>query len=150
MNRRGLSRRTVALLAALVALAVPAVATASLWVGNGEGESGFRVKSGKMLPLKGQKFIFAPSNFRCNSANLAVKATSIPVTGGQINFVGKAHIDWFRFPKALGKLTWKGTLKKGTIRFQTAQTPRYSSSGVHLVNKACDTGKLRYTVRPPP
>jgi hypothetical protein len=150
VKRFGLNRRTVALLATLVALAVPAAAAATLWVGNGEGESGFRVKSGKIVPLKGKKYIFAPSNFKCNSANLAVKTTSIPVTGGKIDFVGKAHIDWFRFPKAYGKLTWKGTLKKGVIRFETSKTPRYKATGPYLVNKACDTGKLHYTVRPAP
>jgi hypothetical protein len=150
MRRFGLRHRTAALLATFVALAVPAAAAATLWVGNGEGESGFRVTGGKMLPPKGHKYIYAPSNFKCNSANLAVRATSIPVSGGQINFVGQAHIDWFRFPKAYGKLTWKGTLKKGIIRFQTTKTPRYTSTGVHLVSKACDTGKLHYTVRPAP
>src|SRR5690349_9518455 len=106
----------VVAIAAAVAL-VPAVAAASIWVGNGEGEATLKVKGGALVPPAGQKYVFAPSNFKCNLSNLALVPKRVPLKAGKINFVGKAYQDVFRKPTAQGTLTWKGTLTNGTIRF---------------------------------
>ncbi|MEA2350030.1 MAG: hypothetical protein QOG86_971 [Thermoleophilaceae bacterium] len=149
MRGRPAIRRATRLVAVVVALALPAIASATLWVDqNGEGESDFKVKNGA-LHRKTFAHIVAPSNFYCNTSNLEVKAAKIPVTDGKIDFVGKAYADINRHPGLLGKLTWKGTLKKGTIRFKTKKTTSYRSPGPDtVVDKPCDTGKLHYTTRP--
>ena len=147
--------RIVAGLASALTLGVAIPAVASIWVGNGEGEATLTVKVGALVPGPGQKYIFAPSNFKCNLSNLALVAKRVPLKAGKINFVGKANMDVFRKPTALawrGTLTWKGTLTKGTIRFVAAKTPKVTFNGqgpvASLVNKKCDTGVLRYRPRP--
>ena len=149
------SGKLAVLAMASAALAVgavaPSVAAASIWVGNGEGEATLKVKAGALVPVDGQH-IFAPSNFKCNLSNLALVPKRVPLKSGKIDFVGKAYQDVFRTPKALGTLTWKGTLTKGTIRFRAPQTLKATVRAgkfVIVVKKTpCDTGTLRYTVRP--
>jgi hypothetical protein len=110
--------------------------------GTGEGAGLYRVSGGKILPVNGQ--ITAPSTFKCNSANLIVKAGSIPIKGGKINYAGPAWVNKFAKPKILGTLTWKGTPTKGTIRFQTKKMVVIRPPSVTVVNKRCDTGTQRY------
>src|SRR3954451_25047809 len=143
------SARRLLLLALVAALVVPAVAAASLWIKpNGEGESNFKVKNGYMVP-DAWKWIEAPSNFKCNTSNMAVQPKRIKLAGGKIDFDGKAYPDVGRAPKILGRLIWKGTVTrknaKGTIRFISPVTPKFTRTGVKYVNKRCDTGVLHYT-----
>ncbi len=145
------TKLTLSIAALAAAAAAPSVAAASIWVGNGEGEATLKVKAGALVP-SGGAYIFAPSNFKCNLSNLALVPKRVPLKSGKIDFVGKAYQDVFRTPKALGTLTWKGTLTKGTIRFRAPQTLKATVRAgkfVIVVKKApCDTGTLRYTVRP--
>ena len=146
------STKLTLIIAAIAAAALaPAVAAASIWVGNGAGEATLKVKAGALVP-SGGAYIFAPSNFKCNLSNLALVPKRVPLKSGKIDFVGKAYQDVFRTPKALGTLTWKGTLTKGTIRFRAPRTLKATVRAgkfVIVVKKTpCDTGTLRYTVRP--
>ena len=147
-----MQRRTLVPLAvlALAILAIAAAATSAAGTvqtmikgGPGEGEGIYKVGGGKILPFNGQ--ITAPSTFKCNSSNLIVKAKSIALKGGKIDYVGPAYVDKFRAPKILGTLTWRGTPKNGTIRFQAKKkvVPK-PGGGVSIVAKTCDTGKLKY------
>jgi hypothetical protein len=145
-------RRTTLVPLTVLALAVLAVAASialgagpvitKIKGGTGEGSGSYKVSGGKILPYNGQ--ITAPSTFKCNSANLIVKAKSIPIKGGKINYVGPAYVNKFQKPKILGTLTWKGTPTKGTIRFQTKQMVVIKPPKVTVVNKKCDTGVQRY------
>ena len=134
-------------LAALGAIAAAALGASTLVVtkikgGPGEGGGAYMVSGSKLLPNNGM--ITAPSTFKCNSANLIVKATSIKLTGGKINYKGPAYVNKFRAPKVLGTLTWKGTPTKGTIRFQAKQKVVIKPPKVSIVTKACDTGVQQY------
>ena len=146
-----MQRRTLVPLAvlALAILGVAAAVTSAAGTvqtmikgGPGEGEGIYKVSGGKILPVNGQ--ITAPSTFKCNTSNLIVKAKSIPLKGGKIDYVGPAYVDKFRAPKVLGTLTWKGKPTNGTIRFKTKKTLKLTSSGVTVVSKTCDTGTLKY------
>lgn len=146
------STKLTLIIAAIAAAALaPAVAAASIWVGNGEGEATLKVKAGALVPVDGQH-IFAPSNFKCNLSNLALVPKRVPLKRGKIDFAGQAYQDVFRTPKALGTLTWKGTLTKGTIRFRAPQTLkvvlRAGRPAIVIKKTPCDTGTLRYSVRP--
>lgn len=145
------TKLTLVTAALAVAAVAPSVAAASIWVGNGEGEATLKVKAGALVP-SGGAYVFAPSNFKCNLSNLALVPKRVPLKSGKIDFVGKAYQDVFRTPKALGTLTWKGTLTKGTIRFRAPQTLKVvlrAGRPVIVTKKTpCDTGTLRYTVRP--
>jgi len=116
--------------------------------GPGEGEGVYNVSGGKIKPVNGS--ITAPSTFKCNASNLIVKATSIKLSKGKLNFTGKAYVDKFRNKTLVGDLTWKGTPTAGTIRFVSARTPQPPTApGGHFtyVKKKCDTGTLRYKLR---
>jgi hypothetical protein len=146
-----MQRRTLVPLAALALalLAIAAAVTSAAGLtqtvikgGSGEGEGVYKVSGGKVLPANGT--ITAPSTFKCNTSNLIVKAKSIPLSGGKINYVGPAYVDKFRAPKLLGTLIWKGKPTSGTIRFKTKKTLKLTPSGVKIISKACDTGTLKY------
>jgi hypothetical protein len=146
-----MQRRTLVPLAvlALAILGVAAAVTSAAGTvqtkikgGPGEGVGIYKVSGGKMLPVNGQ--ITAPSTFKCNTSNLIVKAKSIPLQGGKMNYVGPAYVDKFRAPKVLGTLTWKGKPTSGTIRFKTKKTVKVKPGGFTVVSKTCDTGTLKY------
>lgn len=147
-----MNRRKPVLLAALAAAALAASVSSALGAGTlvitvikggpGEGGGAYKVSGGKIVPNNG--VITAPSTFKCNSANLIVKAKSIPISGGKINYKGPAYVNKFQAPKVLGTLTWKGTPTKGTIRFQTKKLVVIKPPKVSVVNKSCDTGTQRY------
>jgi phage baseplate assembly protein gpV len=137
----------VVALAALGAAASVALGASKLVItvikgATGEGGGAYLVSGSKLLPNNG--VITAPSTFKCNSANLIVKATSIKLTGGKINYKGPAYVNKFQKPKVLGTLTWKGTPTKGTIRFQAKQRVVIKPPKVTIVNKPCDTGVQQY------
>ncbi len=141
-----------ALLAAAAILLVAAATAMAAQVrvivvgGPGEGEGIYDATATAIKPVGGR--ITAPSTFKCNSANLIVKAKSIKLKGGKLNYSGPAYVDFFRAPKILGTLTWKGTPTKGTIRFQAKKSVKPNpKGGVKIVTKACDTGTLKFKLR---
>ncbi len=159
------------LLAALAALTITAVAIAATpsngpWQGKlssennfGEGSSGWKVANGStMKPAPYQDHIVAPSNFKCNTSNLYLVKTKIPVQDGEFVYKKGAYTDYFRAPKYVGELTWKGEYTsggkvKGTIRFESPVTPKYDENapqGVKFSKKDCDTGKLKWDGQPGP
>ena len=145
MQRRTLVPAAVlAILGIVAATALAAGTTVITQIkgGTGEGQGLYKATSSKILPVNGR--ITAPSTFKCNTSNLIVKAASIPIKGGKINYVGPAYVDKFRAPKLLGTLTWKGTPKTGTIRFKAKKQVKLSVSGVTIVNKPCDTGVQKF------
>jgi len=147
MQRRTLVPLVVLALAILGIAAAAAFAAGTTVItqikgGPGEGQGLYKATSSKILPMNGR--ITAPSTFKCNTSNLIVKAASIPIKGGKINYVGPAYVDKFRAPKVLGTLTWKGTPKNGTIRFKTKKTVKLTTSGPTIVNKPCDTGVQKF------
>ena len=161
LSRVALTAAIATALLAAVALAAP---TTGKWRGSlgttykqNEGEGYFRITSGPAIrPFKGQKYIVAPSNFKCNTSNLSLVKTTIPISGGKFSYTKGAYPDAYRAPKYVGTLTWKGTFKSkskvvGTIRFQSPVTPKYDQSapnGVRFAKKPCDTGKLNWVANP--
>ncbi len=150
-NRRITAAATCVVAVAGIAAAIANAAQVRVIItpnGPGEGEGIYNVSGGKIKPANG--VITAPSTFRCNSSNLIVKASSIALTKGKLNFSGKAYVDKFRKPALLGTLTWKGTPTKGTIRFVSARTPKPPTGpggSFTYPKKKCDTGTLKYGVR---
>jgi hypothetical protein len=147
----------VAMLTAVAFAATPKTGT---WQGKlnseadyGESAGGWKVTSGgKMRPVQGSDYIYAPSNFECNSSNLALVKTKVPIEDGTFVYKGKAYPDFFRKSDVKGDLTWKGEWTKagkvkGTIRFQSPITPK---PGGTFSNKDCDTGKVKWSGRPSP
>jgi hypothetical protein len=125
----------------------------------GEGEGVWKITTGGAMKAgRNFQYILAPSNFKCNSANLALVDKKIPVEGGEFVYKGKAYVDYFRAPKHKGDLTWKGTYTsagkvKGTIRFDSPVTPKPDATapqGIKFKKKECDTGKVKWGGRPDP
>ena len=157
-------------LVALVALGLftahALAASTGTWTGilsgdraNGEGSALWKVTAGgAMKPGKGQDYIWAPSDFQCNSSNLALVKAKIPIEDGKFVYKKEAYVDSFRAPQKKGDLTWKGEYTsggkvKGTIRFVSPVTPKYSSTEPGVVNfkhKECDTGKIKWHGEPGP
>jgi len=158
------------LLASILALALftahALAASTGSWTGilsgdraNGEGSALWKVTAGgAMKPAKGQDYIWAPSDFQCNTSNLSLVKTKIPVEGGKFVYKDKAYVDVFRAPKKKGDLTWKGEYTSGgkvsgTIRFVSPVTPKPSKSEpgvINFKNKECDTGKIKWHGAPGP
>jgi hypothetical protein len=144
---------TGALAVAGVAAAVAQAAQVRVIItpnGPGEGEGLYDVTGGKIKPAPVNGFITAPSTFKCNASNLIVKATSIPLTRGKLNFSGKAYVDKSRNRTLVGALTWKGTPTRGTIRFVSPKTPKPPTGpggSYTYTNRRCDTGTLKYGPR---
>lgn len=150
--------RPIALIAGVAVAAVAAGATAlaatpksGLWTSPGEGGASFTVKGSSILPV-GQaprRYIYAPSNFRCNSANLAVKASSIKISGGAFKYDGPAYVDFYRAKKYVGRLVWSGrftsaTTIKGSYRFRSKVTP-VPGNPFTFKSKSCDSGTHAWT-----
>jgi hypothetical protein len=160
------------LLAALAAVAlVTAVAFAANpssgdWQGKlasedtfGEGEGVWKVTAGDVMkPGRALDYIAAPSNFKCNSSNLALVKKKIPIEDGKFVYKKEAYVDLFRAPEHKGDLTWKGEFTssgkvKGTIRFVSPVTPKFdpdAPQGFKYKHKECDTGKLKWNGKPGP
>ena len=158
MNRL-LSRLIISFLLAvamLVTVAFAATPKAGFWHGKlkseeyGESEGAWKVTSGgKMRPVQGSQFIYAPSDFSCNSSNLALVKTRVPIEDGKFVYKKGAYPDFSREPDVKGTLTWKGEYTSsgkvnGTIRFQSPITPK---PGGKFSNKDCDTGKVKWVGR---
>ena len=118
MNRL-LSRLIISFLLAvamLVTVAFAATPKTGVWQGKlkseaayGESSGAWKVTSGgKMKPAPNTEHIFAPSNFSCNSSNLALVKTRIPIEDGKFVYKKGAYPDYFREPDVKGTLTWKG------------------------------------------
>ena len=146
--------------ALLVTVAFAATPKTGDWQGKlnsesayGESSGAWKVTSGgKMRPVQGSQYIYAPSAFECNSSNLALVKTRIPIEDGKFVYKKGAYPDVFREPDVKGTLTWKGEFTssgkvKGTIRFQSPITPK---PGGKFSNKDCDTGKVKWGGRPNP
>jgi len=144
---------TVAMLAAVAFAATPKTGT---WQGKlnseadyGESAGAWKVTTGgKMRPVENAKYIYAPSDFQCNSSNLALVKTKIPIEDGKFSYTKGAYPDVFRKPDVVGKLTWKGEWTKpgrvkGTIRFESPITPKPDRPDTYS-NKDCDTGKVKW------
>jgi hypothetical protein len=142
-------------LAAGVALA--ATPKPGMWSSGGESGGAFTVKGAKIGPIgvKPNQSLIAPSNFKCNTSNLVVKAAKIPISGGRFRYDGKAYIDRYRAPTRTGHLVWTGrftsaTKVKGTFRFTSTVTPKVTAAGIKFVKKACDSGKHSWVGHPSP
>ena len=111
-----------------------------------------------MKPGRTLDYIAAPSNFECNSSNLALVKKKIPIEDGKFVYKDEAYVDKFRAPKKKGDLTWKGEFTssgkvKGTIRFDSPVTPKPdpdAPNGIKYTHKECDTGKLKWNGKPGP
>ena len=143
-----------ALIAAAVALA--ATPKEGQWTTSG-GESGgaFVVKGSSITGLGSgaSKAITAPSNFKCNTSNLVVKATKIKISGGKFSYSGPAYVDKFRAKTKLGHLVWSGTFTtatkvKGKFRFTANVTPVIGAGKVTFKAKKCDSGTKSWTGQP--
>jgi hypothetical protein len=138
----------VAVAAVAVATAVAATPTSGTWTSTGEGGAFFTVSGSKILPA-GQaprRYITAPSNFKCNSSNLAVKTTSIKIANGAFHYDGPAYVDVFRAKKYVGRLVWSGkfttkTTVKGSYRFRSPVTPNRGA----FLKKPCDSHTQSWT-----
>jgi hypothetical protein len=154
---------TVGLLAAAAALALAAIALAAPKAGNwsanigttfspGEGAGAFRVTSGggAIKAVRGRPKIYAPSNFKCNTTNMAVAKSKIPIKRGRFSYKGGAYVNYGTAPPVYkGTLTWKGRFVtkrkvKGTIRFVSPVTPKATNRGPKYSQKECDTGTLNW------
>ncbi len=152
--------------AVLTAVALAASPSGGPWQGKlasennfGEGSGAWKVTAGgAMKPAPNQEHIVAPSNFKCNSANLALVKTKIPVDSGEFVYKKEAYVDFFRAPQHKGTLTWKGDFTSGgkvngTIRFESPVTPKFDPDapmGFKYKHKDCDTGKLKWNGKPGP
>ncbi len=131
--------------------ALAATPTAGMWTSPGEGGAAFTVKGSSILPA-GQaprRYIYAPSNFRCNSANMAVKAASIKISGGAFKYDGPAYVDVSRAKKYIGRLVWSGkfttaTTVKGSYRLRSKVTP-VPGTPFTFKSKSCDSGVRAWT-----
>ena len=145
--------------AMLVTVAFAATPSTGNWQGKlkseaayGESSGAWKVTSGgKMRPVPGSEHILAPSNFKCNSSNLALVKTKVPIEDGKFVYKKGAYPDYFRKPDVKGTLTWKGEFTKagkvkGTIRFQSPITPKPDRPDT-FTNKDCDTGKVKWVGR---
>ena len=151
--------RTIAMTAVgAAALAMAAVALAATpkegqWTTSGGESSGsFAVKGASIVGFGSgaNKAITAPSNFKCNTSNLVVKASKIKIAGGKFSYDGPAYIDKFRAKTKLGTLVWSGTFTtattvKGKYRFTTAVTPKVGGTGITFKKKKCDSGTKSWT-----
>jgi hypothetical protein len=156
----------VTALALFTAHALAASPSSGRWQGKlaseetfGEGSGYWKVTSGGAIkPAPQQDHIVAPSNFKCNTSNLALVKDKIPVENGEFVYKKEAYVDFFRAPQHKGELTWKGEFTsagkvKGTIRFVSPVTPKYDAGapqGVKFKHKECDTGKLKWNGKPGP
>jgi hypothetical protein len=140
-----------AVVASSASAALAATPTGGTWTSPGEGGAGFTVKGSTIGPV-GQaprRFITAPSNFRCNSANLVVKTSSIAIHAGKFRYDGHAYVDYFRGRKYLGRLIWTGsftsaTSVKGTYRFISPVKPPTAGHPA-FVKQHCDSGTHSWT-----
>jgi hypothetical protein len=122
---------------------------------GGESSGSFVVKGASIVGLGSGagKQITAPSNFKCNTSNLVVKAAKIKISGGRFSYDGPAYIDKFRAKTKLGHLVWSGTFTsatsvKGKFRFTTSQTPKVGAGGITFKKKKCDSGTKSWTGKP--
>ena len=140
---------------AAVAIAAP---KAGIWEASlgktfapSEGNAVFRVTSGGAIKrTSAAPKIYAPSNFKCNTSNLAVAKSKIPIKSGKFSYKGGAYVNYGTSPPVYkGTLTWKGrfvTKKKvkGTVRFVSPVTPKRTNKGLKYSQKECDTGTLNW------
>jgi hypothetical protein len=99
------------------------------------------------------KAIVAPSNFKCNSSNLAAKASAIKISAGRFSYDGPAYVDKFRAKAKIGHLAWSGTFTapnrvKGKVRFASSVTPKPGGARITFQNKKCDSGTQSWTGQP--
>ena len=149
---------TAACAAALIAAAAALAATPKdgQWTTSGGESSGsFVVKGASIVGLGSgaSKQITAPSNFKCNTSNLVVKASKIKISGGKFSYDGPAYIDKFRAKTKLGHLVWSGTFTsatsaKGKFRFTASVTPKVGAGGITFKKKKCDSGTKSWTGKP--
>ena len=154
---RTVSRTIVMTAVAAAALAATAPALAATpkegqWTTSGGESSGsFAVKGSSITGVKAAGgAIVSPSNFKCNTSNLYVKASKIKIAGGKFSYDGPAYIDKFRAKTRLGTLVWSGTFTtattvKGKYRFTAAVTPKVGSGGITFKKKKCDSGTKSWT-----
>jgi hypothetical protein len=154
-RRTGLTIAAAGAVSAAAAAAALAAPTAGLWTSGGEGGGSFTVKAGTIGPAgaKPNRFITAPSNFKCNTSNLIVKSSKIAISGGRFSYDGPAYVDRFRAPSRLGHLVWTGRFTsaskvKGTYRFTSKVTPKITTAGLKFAKKSCDSGKHTWSGHP--
>ena len=108
----------------------------------------FAVKGSSIVAATPAGAIGAPSNSRCNSSALILKATKIKISGGKFSYDGKAYVDYYRAKSKLGRLVWSGTFTsatraKGKARFTSNVTPVLNrQTGVwKFTTKKCDSAR---------
>lgn len=139
----------------VTAVAVAGAPTAGQWTSGGESGGSFVVKGSAIGPTGSgtSKAITAPSNFKCNSSNLVVKASKIAISNGKFTYDGPAYVDKFRAKTKLGHLTWSGTFTsaktvKGRVRFTSSVTPKPGPNGLTFTKKKCDSGTKAWAGKP--
>jgi hypothetical protein len=157
MRRTGRIGVAAAVAAATLTAGVALAATPKpgMWSSGGESGAAFTVKGTKIGPIgvKPNQSLIAPSNFRCNTSNLVVKAAKIPISNGRFHYDGPAYIDRYRAPSRTGHLVWTGkftsaTKVKGTFHFTSPVTPKVTAAGIKFVKKSCDSGKHSWVGHP--
>ena len=92
----------------------------------------------------------APSNFKCNTSNLVVKASKIKISGGKFSYDGPAYIDKFRAKTKLGTLVWTrdvhdGDERQGQVPLHDRRDSEGRVTGITFKKKKCDSGTKSWT-----